>query len=192
MSRQAREGALAPVLALWLALSAAAFALAIPGVEKPGLYYDEAFLAQQARGFVEPERAGQHPPSTREVTLAGRPFPLRNAAYMGSLKSQLLIPSLALFGSSTRVLRLTTLATGLLALLFSMLWARQLLGTPAALLTGLLMATDPGFLLFSRYEWGPYTSMLLCRSLGFFLVTLGLGAGSPAAQRAPRAGRPRT
>jgi len=187
VSRPARKGALAPLLALWLALSAAAFAFAIPNIEKPGLYYDEAFLAQQARGFVEPERAGQHPPSTREVYLAGRPFPLRNAAYLGSLKSQLLIPSLALFGSSTQVLRLTTLATGLLGLLFAMLWTRQLLGTPAAMLAGLLMATDPGFLLFSQYEWGPYTAMLLCRSLGFFLLTLGFGGG----RRSRRAGRTR-
>jgi hypothetical protein len=192
VSRPAREGAITPLLALWLALSAAAFALATPNVDKPGLYYDEAFLAQQARGFVEPERAGQHPPSTREIDLAGRPFPLRNAAYLGSLKSQLLIPSLALFGSSTQVLRLTTLATGLLGLLFAMLWARQLLGTPGAMLGGLLVATDPGFLLFSQYEWGPYTTMLLCRSLGFFLLTLGLGGRRPpGVTSSPRAGRTR-
>ena len=87
------------VAVAWGVLSVALFAIAIPRVESPGLYYDEAFMAQQARGFVEPDRAGVHPPGTSSTWILGRPFPLRNAAYLGSLKSQLLIPWLAMFGS---------------------------------------------------------------------------------------------
>jgi len=161
------------VAAAWIALSVAIFTAATPRVESLGLYYDEAFLGQQARGFVEPDRAGVHPPGTSSSWILGRPFPLRNAAYLGSLKSQLAIPSLAIFGSSPKVLRLTTLSVGLLGLLFAMLWVRSLFGAGAAVLCGLLMAADPSYFFFSQYEWGPFTSLLLCRTLGLYLVTQG-------------------
>jgi hypothetical protein len=161
------------VLGAWLVLSGLLFSLVAPRTEVPGLYYDEAFLAQQAKDFLEPGRGILHPGSTRQVEILGRPFPLRNAVYLGSLKSQLLIPGFALFGSSVAVLRLTTLAWSLLALLLTMLWARRLLGTGAALLGGLLIATDPTYVFLSVHEWGPFTTLFLCRAAGFLLLTWG-------------------
>ncbi len=159
-------------MAVWLALAVLIGSTALPRIDELGLYYDEAFLAQQARGFVVPDRAGMHPGSVRSVELFGRPFPLRNAAYLGSLKSQLLIPSLALAGSDLRVVRATTLATGLLALLLSMLWARRVFGLPTALVAGLLVASDPSFYFLSQFEWGPFTTNLLCRAGGLLLLTI--------------------
>ena len=161
------------VVAAWLALALVAFAIAAPRVQAPGLYYDEAFLGQQAKDFFEPGRGVAHPGSTREVELFGRSFPLRNAVYLGSLKSQLLIPVFALFGADVMVLRLATLATSLVALLFVMAWARRVLGTAAALLGGVLVASDPTGWFLSLHEWGPFTTLLLCRAAGFWLVTLG-------------------
>ncbi len=171
-----------PALAVplaWLLLALATLTFALPRVDDLGLYYDEAFLAQQARGFVEPSRAGVHPPSVESTLVAGRPFPIRNAAYLGSLKSQLLIPSLALFGASPFVLRATTLMTGLLAMLFCMLWVRRLLGTQIAIVSGVLVACDPSFHFFSQFEWGPFTSMLLCRGAGLYLLALAFEPGKP-------------
>ncbi len=156
----------------WMVMALATLSLALPRIDDLGLYYDEAFLAQQARGFVEPDRAGVHPASVRTEWIAGRAFPIRNAAYLGSLKSQLLIPSLAVFGASPFVLRVSTLATGLLGLLFCMLWARRFLGDHAAVISGLLIASDPSFYLFSQFEWGPFTSMLLCRGAGLYFLSL--------------------
>jgi hypothetical protein len=167
------SGSQAAVVLLWLALAAAVFAAAAPRVDRPGLYYDEAFMGQQARDFFQPERAARHAASVREVRLFGRPFPLRNAVYLGSLKSQLLIPSFALFGATPRVLRLTSLAFGLVGLLFAMLWARRLLGAPAACVAGLLLASDPSWTFFSLYEWGPFTTGLVCRTAGFWCLTRG-------------------
>lgn len=163
---------LAPVA--WLLLAAATLAIALPHVDDLGLYYDEAFLAQQARDFVEPERAGVHPPSVTTTFVAGRPFPVRNAAYLGSLKSQLLIPSLAVFGSSSFVLRATTLAIGLLGLFFCMLVTKRWFGAKVAVVSGVLIATDPSFFFFSQFEWGPFTSMLLCRAAGLYCLTRAL------------------
>lgn len=163
------------VLLGWFVLALVVVACALPRVESLGLYYDEAFLAQQARDFTEPARAGVHPPSVTTTTLAGRPFPIRNAAYLGSLKSQLLIPSLAAFGSSPKVLRVTTLCTGLLGLLLCMLWIARLFDDRTALITGALVASDPTFYFFSQFEWGPFTSMLLCRGAGLWLLAIAFG-----------------
>ena len=160
-----------PVIVVWLLLAAATLAIALPRIDDHGLYYDEAFLAQQARDFVEPERAGVHPPSVTTAYIAGRPFPVRNAAYLGSLKSQLLIPGFAAFGSSVFVLRATTLAIGLLGLLFFMLVAKRWFGGHVAAATGVLVATDPSFYFFAQFEWGPFTSMLLCRGAGLYCLT---------------------
>ena len=116
-------------------------------------------------------------PSTHRAPLRpgsrGRRFPTRNAAYLGSLKSQLLIPSLGLFGATPKVVRATTLCTALLALLFATLWAQRIVGTPIALGGAILVAFDPSFVFFSTYEWGPYTTLFLCRAVGLYCVTEG-------------------
>jgi len=161
------------VLLAWLVLCGLLFAVAAPRSDLPGPYYDEAFMAQQAKDFFEPDRGLLHPASTRQIEVFGRPFPLRNAVYLGATKSQWLIPVFAVFGSDLRVVRLATLAVGMLALLFAMLWAQRVLGQPAALLTGWLVASDPSLLFFSLYEWGPITTLLFCRVAGLWLVTIG-------------------
>jgi hypothetical protein len=159
--------------AAWLALALVVFAVAAPRTGAPGLYYDEAFLGQQAKDFFEPGRGAAHPGSTREVELLGRPFPLRNAVYLGSLKSQLLIPAFALFGTDVAVLRLATLATSLVALLLTMLGARRALGAPVAIVGGVLVASDPAWWFLSLHEWGPFTTLFLCRAAGLVLLAAG-------------------
>jgi hypothetical protein len=163
----------ARIFAGWLLLSALVIGIQAPPAGEPGLYYDEAFLAQQGRDFLEPNRLTRHPPGTSSTYIDGRRFPLRNSSYLGSLKSQLLIPPFALFGASVKTLRLATLGTALVALLFTMLWAERILGTSQALIAGALVAFDPSFIFFGTCEWGPYTTMLLCRSLGLYGLTVG-------------------
>jgi hypothetical protein len=166
------------VVLVWLAFVLVFVAVAAPRLDAPGLYYDEAFLAQQARDFLAPEREVHHPASTRQVELLGRPLPLRNAVYLGSLKSQLLIPCFGLFGDSVATLRLATAALGLLALLFAMLWAHRILGFAPACLGGLLVFADPTVWFLSLYEWGPFTTLYLCRASGLYLVSVGAAARS--------------
>jgi hypothetical protein len=160
------------VVAVWLLLAGIASFAALPQIDTLGLYYDEAFLAQQARDFVDLGDPEQHPASVRTISFLGRPFPLRNAVYLGSLKSQLLIPALALTGSSPRTVRGATFATSLLALLLAMLWAAHVFGENAALLMGVLVANDPSFYFLSQFEWGPFTTNFLCRAGGALLVIL--------------------
>lgn len=154
------------VAVAWAALAAIVLAFAAHDADRLGLYYDEAFMAQQARDFVDPSRPSAHPGSVRSVELFGRPFPTHNAAYLGSLKSQLTIPAFALFGASPRVLRVTTCALALLALGLAMRFVARLYGGGAAIVMGGLPASDPAFFFLSQYEWGPFTTNLLCRAVG--------------------------
>lgn len=165
-----RESVRAIGLVGLLAFAAALYAL--PRIDALGLYYDEAFLAQQARDFVEPGREHLHAASVRTVELFGRPFPVRNAAYLGSLKSQLLIPAFLVAGASPEVLRATTFATAWLGLLLTVVFVARILPARVAWSTGLLLATDPAFFFFGQFEWGPFTTNLLCRAAGLLLLTI--------------------
>lgn len=98
---------------------------------------------------------------------------------MGALKSQLLIPVFAAFGASAVTLRAATFACGLLGLALAMVFARRLLGTPAALVAGALLAVDPAFLFVSRHDWGSFALGLVCRSAGLALALAGLERRSP-------------
>lgn len=182
MTSSAATQSARPVVWAWALLSLCLGLWALPAIEDLGLYYDEAFLAQQARGFVEPDRAGLHPASVRSLEIAGRPFPTRNAAYLGSLKSQLLIPAFSVAGVSVRVLRIATLSTALLALLLAMLWAQRLFGEAAAVLMGVFVVSDPSFYFFSQFEWGPFTTNFLCRAAGALAVVMAWK--TPSARRA--------
>ncbi len=150
----------------WALGSSIVLGFAWNDADRLGLYYDEAFMAQQARDFVDVGRPSTHPGSVRSVEVFGRPFPTYNAAYLGSLKSQLAIPAFAVFGATPRVLRVTTCATALVALGLAMLWIAALFGAPAAIVTGLLALSDPSFFFLAQFEWGPFTTNLLCRSAG--------------------------
>ena len=130
-----REHELAVLLVTWLVLCAGAVGLSATA-SGPGMLYDEAWLAQQGRQVVEPLREGLMPPGTQKTWLLGRPFPLFALPYLGSLKSQLLIPSLALFGNDLSAVLGTTLAIALLALLATMAVARRLFDYRVGVLTG--------------------------------------------------------
>jgi Dolichyl-phosphate-mannose-protein mannosyltransferase len=161
-----------PLLAVWLCCTLVLTGVALRDLSAPGLYYDEAVFAGMAKDFLRGSAAGPHMPFTTVGTLFGRPFPWFVQNYFGGLKCWLLMPSFAVFGSSIAVLRLTTLVWSLVALLFFMLWTRKLLGLPAALVAGPLLALDPAFFYLSEFDWGGVVPSFLCRASGFYFFLL--------------------
>jgi 4-amino-4-deoxy-L-arabinose transferase-like glycosyltransferase len=159
------------LVAAWLLLAIGAFALAKQNLSVPGLYYDEAVFAGLAKDFVtgQPRR---HTPGFETPHILGRPFPVFVQFYLGALKSWMLIPALALFGSSVAVVRLTTLFCGLLALLFFMLGVNRWLGLRAAVVAGAALMIDPTYFFLSALDWGAAISALFCRCVTFYLALI--------------------
>jgi hypothetical protein len=168
------------LFAAWLVLGVLALALAGRGLSAPGLYYDEVIQAEAAREFLDADGSPLRIPGASSTRIFGRWLPVFTQPYMGALKSQLLIPSFTLFGASGASLRATTLAWGLLGLLFAMLLAHRLLGLGAALVAGALLAVDPSFLFVSRHDWGSFALALLLRCAGLYLFASGWSLRSNA------------
>ena len=160
------------LFSVWLIVSLLMTYIATRDLSAPGLYYDEALCAGQAKDFLTGKSHGDHMPGIMTINCFGRPFPILVLPYFGALKSWLLIPSFALFGPSVAVLRLTTLGWGLIGLLLFMLWTRRLLGLPAALIAGPLLGLDPSYFFMTMHDWGPVVPGFLCRFAGFNLLLL--------------------
>jgi hypothetical protein len=158
--------------AAWLGLVLLMSLLAIGDLGVPGPYYDEVIQALPSVEFLEGRARAAALPGSRVLRLDGRPFPWMTQAYMGALKSQLLIPSFALAGSDLSVLRLTTLAWSALGLLACVAFAERAFGPRVALVSGLLLACDPSFLFISRHDWGSFSLgfLLRCASLLFAIA----------------------
>ncbi|MGA2787960.1 MAG: glycosyltransferase family 39 protein, partial [Verrucomicrobiota bacterium] len=170
-TKSARRELLALFL-VWLVISFVMTSFAARELLVPGLYYDEAVFAGQAKDFLTGKPHGYHMSGTMVVNLFGRPFPVFVQSYLGALKSWLLIPCFAVFGSSVPVLRLATFSGGLISLLLFMLWTRKLLGQPAALIAGLLLGLDPACFFMTVLDWGSVALSFLCRFAGFGLLLL--------------------
>ena len=180
LARAAERSETRILFGVWLSLGVLALALTARGLSAPGLYYDEVIQAEAAREFLDPNGTPLRIPGATSTQVFGRWLPLFTQPYMGALKSQLLIPSFAVFGASGASLRLTTLAWGLLGLLFAMLLTHRLLGLGAALLAGALLAVDPSFLFVSRHDWGSFALALLFRCAGLTLFATGWDRRSSA------------
>lgn len=178
--RWVREHEALALVIFWLALALVLLTLSHGAVGAPGMFYDEGWLAQQGRAFVDPEREGALPPGTQSVEILGRPLPLFALPYLGSLKSQLLIPWFFAFGNELETLRLATLVNALLALLATMFAVRRIFGVEASLLTGVLLVSDPTVFFHAQWEWGPFTTGWLCRAVGAALLLRSYAVGGRA------------
>jgi hypothetical protein len=171
LSPGARRRELILVLAAWLSLALVAALVAKQNLSVPGLYYDEAVFGGLAKDFVTGQ-ARLHLPGYSVVDFLGRPFPVYASIYNGALKCWILIPAIALFGSSVAVLRLTSLLVALLALLLFMLSVRRWLGLRAAAVAGLVLIVDPTYFFMSLFDWGVATNSVLCKCGAFYLALI--------------------
>ena len=157
--------------------------LALVHISMPGLQYDEALFMNAALG-----KKGEDP--FIHSRLFGIPFMLM--PYLGALKSYLFYPIFRLFGVSYLTIRGPCV---LLSAITLWLWFRlisRLTSDRWGILFLLLAATNPGFVIQTRLDYGPVVLMLLleicaltlllCLTekaglalLGAFLTTLFLG-----------------
>ncbi len=158
--------ALAVAVAIYLSL-------ALPLLSLPGLQYDEVLFINAASG------RGSGSFVVWAVSIGKLHIPLMLMHYMGALKAWLYAPILAVAGASTFTVRLPMALLGLLTLIFTWFIARRLFGQRAAVVSALLLATDPTFIYCNRLDWGPVTLSLVLKTAGMLLVLRWLEAGGP-------------
>lgn len=169
----------APVLGGFALLAGLAWVLVGRNLDLPGLNYDEVIQARPAAAFVRGDARPVQVPGMSQVRVGDRWLPLMTQPYMGALKSQLLVPVLALFPASPRALRAATLVTGLLGVLLAMLWTARVADVPTALAGGALLAVDPSLLYTARHDWGSFALALALRCGALLALWSGWQRASP-------------
>lgn len=103
-------------------------------------------------------------------TAFHRDIPIMVMSYVGTLKTLLYVPILAIFGPSVWSVRLPMVLIGA-ATVFIFYHLGLCSGPRTAWLAAFLLATDPSFLLSNTFDWGPVAIQLsLLVTACFFLV----------------------
>ncbi len=163
------SGALATSLLLILIVLYAL--LAGRSIWLPGIYYDEVLQAVSAIAAL---RGNVNGPLTRVegsvVNLAGHSFPLMTLPYLGSVQTGILTLVFAVTNTSIPVMRSTFITLGAAALVLTFLFTCYLFDTRTALLSTLLLATDPTYIFSMRSDNGPTAIMMICKMGALWLL----------------------
>lgn len=162
-------------------------------IEKPGLYYDEAFHLLPAVDLIQQGTQFHYNSSLSVILRDGRPplisrhhispcsdrqadpveektFPLMLINYLGALKTYLFAIVFWLLGVDVAAVRITTVALGFLVLILVYLWTSRLFGRRAALLSLVLLASDPNYVFHTRMDFGPVVLMLIFKMASLHLL----------------------
>lgn len=82
-------------------------------------------------------------------------IPLMIVPYAGTLKTLIYWPIFSLFPPGVWSIRLPMILAGSTTMWLFAGWTQKLLGVRAACIAGLLLATDPSFILTNTFDWGP-------------------------------------
>ncbi len=138
-------------------------------LDHPGPYEDELWSAAQAARFVLGAPITD-PVLGRPVVIFGHAAPFMLNAYVGPVKTYLLMPLFALFGVNVMVMRLTTSLVALVATWLVYLLMRREFDRVAALTSGVLLATDLNWVLMTRNDWGPVALGGLARVVAVYAL----------------------
>lgn len=131
-------------------------------IDALGIHTDEALFS-----------AGIYEPIDRSytVTIFKKRIPLMVMTYVGTLKSVIYRPIFAVWQPSAASTRIPVMVIGALTVwLFYRLLLRTC-GARAALAGCALLATDPVFLLTTKWDWGPVAIQHFCLVAGVLLIT---------------------
>ncbi len=127
------------------------------------------------------------------ISVFHRQVPLMVMTYIGTLKTAIYIPIFKIFGGNVWSTRVPMVVVGALTVFFFFKMTIRAAGATAAGIAGLLLATDPSFLLSNTVDWGPValshfllvtgcfclvrflkTTLMRDLAVGFFFFGLGL------------------
>lgn len=143
--------------------------LSLYQIDLPGLYYDEAADAVPAMQMVLGQEVELFNQSG--IRLGNRAFPVMVMDYVGAVNTYALIPFFALFGVNIFSLRLMTITGGVLVIILSYLFTKELFHRGVAAITVLLLAVHPSFVFWSR-QGIHVTSVMGVMAMGSLLSLL--------------------
>jgi len=128
-------------------------AIAVPWIDKPGIQTDEALFA-----------AGIYPPFQTEfrIRMFHHDYPIMVMTYVGALKARIWAMIFKFWPPSPASVRIPAILLGALSVWWTYLLVSRMLGSTAALVCVALLATDPMYVLYSRWDHGPVVIQHLC------------------------------
>ena len=141
-------------------------------LDLPGLHYDEVLFANAALGNLDGSFVAW------ETTVAGYRLPVMLMPYMGAVKAYLYYPMFKLWGPGVAAVRLPVILLGLVTLFFTYAFVRQTLGPCTALLSVVLLASDPTFIFIQKTDWGPIALMMVLKVASLYFVFRWLNKGN--------------
>ncbi len=127
--------------------------IAVPWIAKPGIQTDEALFA-----------GGIYPPFNEQFTIHifNHDYPLMEMSYVGALKARLWALIFKVWRPSAASVRVPSALLGALSIWWLYKLMARTLGIRAALAGTALLATDPIYVLYSRWDHGPVVIQHLC------------------------------
>src|SRR5580698_11049105 len=127
--------------------------IAVPWINRPGIQTDEALFA-----------AGIYPPFNEQFTvhIFEHDYPLMEMSYVGALKARLWALIFKFWHPSAASVRIPSALLGALSIWWFYRLLAQTLGARTALAGAALLATDPIYVLYARWDHGPVVIQHLC------------------------------
>jgi hypothetical protein len=161
---------------IWIARGALIVYCLLAGIlimQRPGLYYDEALTAVGSvhMRHSSAELTLPHDPDTW-LCARGHCFPLMTMRYIGAIKEYVYLPTFALFGTRTEVIRVVSVLFSLLCIWGVGKLIGEQISRPVAACAALAIAINPAFLTTTVFDNGAVTVMMAA----FGLVCLALSS----------------
>ena len=145
---------------------------AVPNIELPGIQYDEVYYVPPAAALLKNQPDADYvmlDPSV--IHVFGRPLPLMFNYYTSFLRTYLTLPFFAVFGIGVETIRGSSIALGVIALIFFIAFARRLVHDRSiAFASGVLLALDASFIAYSHNDFAVVGTMMALKGMAWWAL----------------------
>lgn len=148
------------------------FVLASHDLSLPGVYYDELLQvlpAMSAAGYNVGNEFYQVPGSI--LRFGNIQLPLMIMPYTGPFETFIFTLLFVVFPPTVITVRVTFIVLGIVALILTFLATRRAFGFGVAIIASLLLASDAGYIFYSRADIGPVNTMMIVKMLMLLALT---------------------
>lgn len=137
----------------------------------PLIFFLQGLIFQSYPGIQNDEVLFANPgAAVYNVSVANKEVPVMMLSYLGALKTWLFAPFSSLFRPFFAAVRVPMLVVGALTLVLFILLVEATHGRRAAIVAGVLLATDSMFLMTTCFDWGPVALQHFLMVAGMLLI----------------------